>query len=172
MTNSRDGESGKSNVRRAIEAAEPAQATPSASGNVVPFQPFGRFFKVDESGIWKPASDAEKNAIWICAPMEVLAESRSHEGMGWGLLVRFADRDNNTKDLVIPRRLLAGDGAAVRELLADAGLAIGTSPRPDKRLLSCWGRHDLRHGQQACPAMAGIGLAASLSLCCRRALSA
>lgn len=127
MTKPDEGKTAKKKIKQAIEEARPATAAPSATSNVVPFQPFGRYFRQDEAGIWKPAADESKNAIWICAPLTVEAETRTHEALGWGLLVRFEDRDGNNKELVIPRRLLAGDGAAVRELLADAGLALGTS---------------------------------------------
>ncbi|MFZ6761316.1 DUF927 domain-containing protein [Pseudoroseomonas sp. WGS1072] len=121
-----DEKPGKSRIKAAIAEAKPAVST-ALSSNVVPMPSFGRHFRVDTEGIWKPSSDPDKAATWVCAPLEVVAETRSTEGLSWGLLLRFSDRDGVEKEVIVPRRLLAGDGAAVRELLADAGLVLGAS---------------------------------------------
>lgn len=133
---STDNKLGKRRVKAAIAEAKPASIAPSSS-NVVEWHGLGRFFKVDADGIWR---DTEKNPIWVCGPMRLLAETRSSDGNGWGLLVEFRDSDGKQKQLVIPRRALAGDGAMVREMLADGGLRLGVSPPARQALLELLGQ--------------------------------
>ena len=65
----------------------------------------------------------------------MLAETRDEAGGSWGLLLRVTDRDGVAHELAVSRRALAGDGVAVRELLADCGLSLNPAPPARQALL-------------------------------------
>lgn len=60
----------------------------------------------------------------LCAPVEVVGESRNLEGYGWGKLVRFTNRDGERREWILPAELFAGDGVELRKTLAALGLWI------------------------------------------------
>lgn len=70
----------------------------------------------------------------VCAPLNVVAETRNPNGEGWGLLIEWFDRDGTLHRQVLPKSMLAGDAAAVRERLLDGGLEIAPSKQARDRL--------------------------------------
>jgi putative DNA primase/helicase len=67
----------------------------------------------------------------LCAPVEVVGESRNLEGYAWGKLVRFTNRDGERREWILPAELFAGDGVELRKTLAALGLWLSpTAPRP------------------------------------------
>jgi uncharacterized protein (DUF927 family) len=65
----------------------------------------------------------------ICDCLDVLALARDPSNGGWGLLVKFADRDKVTHRLVIPARSFNGEGLEATGLLYDKGLYIAPGSR-------------------------------------------
>lgn len=90
----------------------------------------GRFIYDPKGGLWMKR-EGEKPPLWLSAPFEILAETRDTESRGWGLLIRFKNRDRVVHELALPKRIITGDGGEVRQLLADHGLALagGNSAR-------------------------------------------
>jgi hypothetical protein len=72
--------------------------------------------------------------IRICAPFEVLGESRNPGSLEWGKMLRFRDGDGKLHNRVVPNALLQGDPVNLCSLLANEGLAI--HPDHKKLLLS------------------------------------
>jgi uncharacterized protein (DUF927 family) len=70
----------------------------------------------------------------VCAPFEVLGESRNPGSLEWGKLLRFHDGDGKLHNRVVPNALLQGEPANLCSLLASDGLAI--HPDQKKLLLS------------------------------------
>ncbi|CCT60397.1 DUF927 domain-containing protein [Acetobacter pasteurianus] len=73
-----------------------------------------------EDGLPKPA-------IWICAPFEVVAETRDENGTGWGLLINWRDHDRRAHQWSIPRKMVHGEGKDIAGELEDAGLNCNIS---------------------------------------------
>ncbi len=106
---------GREAIRAAVEAAAPVVGTSFE-------MPHG--FEMRADGLWRvPASDKDM-PFRICGTFEVAAESRPENGDDWGLLLRWQDRDGTVHDWIMPRRLLAGEGVAVRERLTACGLFV------------------------------------------------
>ena len=73
---------------------------------------------------------------WICSPIEPLAFIRDMEGGGMALFLRVKScSDGDWHEATIPRKLLAGDGMKVRELLLSLGAQI-SMVRGDRDSLS------------------------------------
>jgi uncharacterized protein (DUF927 family) len=72
--------------------------------------------------------------IRICAPFEILGESRNPGSLEWGKMLRFHDGDGKLHNRVVPNALLQGEPAILCSLLASDGLAI--HPDQKKLLLS------------------------------------
>jgi putative DNA primase/helicase len=75
--------------------------------------------RVEKDGVeqWEP----------ICAPIEVIALSRSETSENWGRCVRFKDADGSTHHFSIPASMLAGEPNPPLQMLADAGLTFADS---------------------------------------------
>lgn len=90
----------------------------------------GSHFTCDDNGVWYHGLDNRgeaKRPQWVCTPLRVTAKVRDEYGHGWGLLLEFSDPLGAPKKWVLPTRMLAGDGVAIRENLFDAGLEMSTS---------------------------------------------
>lgn len=94
---------------------------------------------------------------WFCSQLEVVAETRSHEGEDWGRLLKIVDRDGRSKRWAMPMAMLAGDGVAYRDRLLSLGVELApgrfardalheyvATARPDRkaRCVSRVGWHD------------------------------
>lgn len=91
----------------------------------------GERFRVDEQGVYFTALDnegREKPPVWLCAPLQVTAQTRNAEGQNWGLLLEFTDPEGFKREWAMPKRMLAGDGTEFRATLLDMGLSISPSP--------------------------------------------
>lgn len=91
-------------------------------------------FHLDDRGVWFTATDRdgqEKPPRWLCAPLAVLARTRSDTAEGWGYLLRFSDPDGNEKTWAAPMAMFSGEGAEWAARLRDMGLrmASGTGAR-------------------------------------------
>jgi putative DNA primase/helicase len=88
----------------------------------VPYQtPHG--FEMRENGLYRDPGEG-KTPFRVCGPFEVLGETRPENGDAWGLLLRWKDRDGREHEWIMPRRLLAGEAAEVRQRFADCGLDV------------------------------------------------
>lgn len=91
--------------------------------------------RCDRPGVWyRPPNDADGNAkrpVWVCAPLQVTARTRTDDGNGWGVLLEFTDPDDKHKTWAMPSALLSGEGAEWAGRLRDMGLrmAPGRGPR-------------------------------------------
>jgi uncharacterized protein (DUF927 family) len=126
LTRKNGGEAGangsKANGKHvAIEAAITG-ATPAAG---VPYDmPFG--FEMRDTGLWRLPGE-KKVPFRICGKFEILGEARPENGDAWGLLLQWQDRDGTAHKWIMPRRLLAGEAAEVRQKFADCGLDVSGS---------------------------------------------
>ncbi len=86
-------------------------------------------FRMDAEGLWydqvnqtgdKPVLTATR----LSDPFDVLGEGRDVDGGDWSVVLRFRDRDNREKTVVVSRARLAGGGGEVRAELAYAGLIV------------------------------------------------
>jgi putative DNA primase/helicase len=82
----------------------------------------------------KGGGDASAEVTRICAPFEVIGESRNPGGRDWGKWIRFGDRDGRVHRRHVPDAHLHGDPAILCGPLAGEGLAI--SPNQQRLLLS------------------------------------
>lgn len=98
---------------------------------------YGGRFKVSEDGVFYHGVDETgepKRPIRVCSELHVKGLTRDQNDSSWGFLLEWPDPMGNMHTWSMPRRLLAGDGAAYREALLDMGLAIAPGPAP-KNLL-------------------------------------
>ncbi|MBB2170441.1 DUF927 domain-containing protein [Gluconacetobacter aggeris] len=79
-------------------------------------KPGGLFFRPEQTG------EDVKPDIWIAAPFDVVAETNDGDGFGWGLLIRWLDRDRREHQWAIPKRMVHGEGKDIAGELEDAGL--------------------------------------------------
>lgn len=101
-------------IRGAVTAA------PAALG--VPYKmPHG--FEMRTDGLYRDPGEG-KTPFRVCGPLEILGETRPEKGDAWGLLLRWLDRDGQAHEWIMPRRLLAGEAAEVRQRFADHGLDV------------------------------------------------
>lgn len=113
------GDDTKKSSRRhkAIEAA-----ITGAAPVVTPYEmPLG--FEMRPTGLWRVPGEG-KSPYRICGHFEIVAESRQEGSDDWGLLLRWQDRDGVVHDWIMPRRLLSGEAAEVRQRFADHGLDV------------------------------------------------
>lgn len=99
----------------------------SMLANAAPFEEmpkfvsFGRYL-MTEHGLYFSKEDGD--SVWLSAPFEVVAETRSSESENWGLLVRWKDADRRSHERAMPHELLAGSGDEIRRILLRQGLRM------------------------------------------------
>ncbi|MFT8484067.1 MAG: DUF927 domain-containing protein [Gluconobacter cerinus] len=81
----------------------------------------GLYFQSEGSG------DIMPPPIWIAAPFDVIAETNDGGGLGWGLLIRWQDRDSRVHEWSIPKKMVHGEGRDIAGELEDAGLNCSIS---------------------------------------------
>ncbi len=116
---------GEDFVLRLIEKAKPAQAKIPTS------------FRLSESGVYAIDPTGEKEDIFICSPLTIVAATRNQESEDWGRLLEFKDPDGLTHSWAMPMSLLAGDGSDYRSRLLSTGLMIAPS-RKARELLTTY----------------------------------
>jgi uncharacterized protein (DUF927 family) len=119
-----------------INAAPEGEAT-ERRDDAAPLPPG---FTLRRDGIFWQPDDPEKPLVHVCG--RLIAEARTHDGNGraWGVLLCWLDREGREHKWAMPLAMLAGDGAAVREHLLDAGLFVGAGARARALLLDFLGR--------------------------------
>ncbi|MBS0984234.1 DUF927 domain-containing protein [Gluconobacter cerinus] len=81
----------------------------------------GLYFQSEGSG------DIVPPPVWIAAPFDVIAETNDGGGFGWGLLIRWQDRDSRVHEWSIPKKMVHGEGRDIAGELEDAGLNCSIS---------------------------------------------
>jgi uncharacterized protein (DUF927 family) len=124
-----DGATTETLVRMLAEAAAlDAAATESAggarTGDRKPAMPPG--FSLTREGVFLRAADTEKPDVHVCGPLEVVATTHDGTGNGWGVLLRWPDKDGAAHEWAMPLAMLAGDGTEVRARLLDGSLFVAT----------------------------------------------
>jgi uncharacterized protein (DUF927 family) len=79
----------------------------------------------------RPDDDAP---TFVSGELRVAALTHDGAGNAWGRLLRWRDADGRPHEWAMPAALLAGDGAAIRERLLDAGLALGPTRKAREAL--------------------------------------
>jgi putative DNA primase/helicase len=79
----------------------------------------------EEPGVYHEVLD-RKEAEWVrvCAPLEVLANTRDADSGNWGRVVSFEDRDGVPHEWTVPIDMAHGDGGELARTLAKLGLDI------------------------------------------------
>jgi putative DNA primase/helicase len=116
---------------KALRKAIGRSATPYDPGPA--YISYGRF-TMTKDGLTVEGKATGGVPIRICAPFEILGESRNPGSFEWGKRLRFHDGDGKLHDRVVPNALLQGEPVVLCSLLASEGLAI--HPDHKGRLLS------------------------------------
>lgn len=94
-------------------------------------------FKLDAQGVWHSKSDdreLQRPPAFVCAPLQVKAQTRDGKSEEWGRLLSWTDNDGKPHLWPMPLPLLEGDGAEVRRVLAGKGLLIAQSKQAREQL--------------------------------------
>jgi hypothetical protein len=67
---------------------------------------------------------SHKQPVWVCSPLQIVANTRDGQGSEWGRLLVWADRDGREHRWAMPMGLLASDGADLRRYLLSEGMTI------------------------------------------------
>ncbi|MBP0493989.1 DUF927 domain-containing protein [Pararoseomonas indoligenes] len=113
--------------RRREDATTTRRKAPPEPGEVR--WPHG--FDMERDGLY--ADQGEAGSVWLCAPLEVLGEGRDAAGEGWGLWLRWKDRDGRIHTWPMPARLLVTAPGELEAALLERGLRV--SPNPAARML-------------------------------------
>lgn len=84
-------------------------------------------FDMNAGGLWRSSFDRDGNTkgpTQISGPFAVLAHGRDQDSEGWGLLLRWRDREGVPHEWFMPQAMLAGEAAELRARLQDGGLYI------------------------------------------------
>jgi uncharacterized protein (DUF927 family) len=71
----------------------------------------------------------EEEAVFVCSPLYVVAQTRDDRSRYWGRQLRWRDNDNVDHQWAMPMAALAGDCAELRSRLLSEGLIVGTDKR-------------------------------------------
>ncbi|MCG7360827.1 DUF927 domain-containing protein [Roseomonas sp. ACRSG] len=108
--------------RRTEAAAEHRAKAPPTKGEVR--WPYGTVMRRD--GLHADAGEA--GLLWLAAPFEVLGEARDAGGNGWGLWLRWNDRDGRSHTWPMPARLLMTAPGELEAALVERGLRVAAEP--------------------------------------------
>jgi hypothetical protein len=108
------------------EAAARAAPMPEAGAVIWP-----AWIRHRPEGLYADAGE-DAPPLWLAGPFEVAGECRGRDGNGWGLWLRWRDRESRVKAWAMPARLLmVGPGELEAELVS-RGLRV--SPDPAARM--------------------------------------
>jgi uncharacterized protein (DUF927 family) len=117
-------------------AAQPIADGP-AEGLTLPHG-FQMRMQARQPGLWfypEPnGKDDDPPPVFVAAPFEVLGEANDGTGHGWGMVVRWQDRDDRAHRWSVPQRMAHGDGGVLAGEFHDAGLVCGTGGRAHELL--------------------------------------
>ena len=116
-----------------VNAQELPQSLPQL-GQKVSFRIF-RATKGHKDGVHFMGDDPEKPPLWICGPLEIVADTRDTTGNNWGRLLSFHDRDNKAHTWAMPMSLLKSDGVELRGELLSQGLELANTATARKLLM-------------------------------------
>lgn len=88
-------------------------------------------FELTATGLYRvfPAKDGKPpSAQRLSGAFGVLAEGRDSDNEGWGLLLRWYDRDGQLHEMIAPRAMMAGEAGELRGRLASGGLYLAPHP--------------------------------------------
>jgi hypothetical protein len=126
------GAHGDDPLAKILDSARPTVASCDYGG--------GRF-EVTDKGVSSVGPDDKegnpKPAVWICAPLHIVATTRDGKSSEWGCLLEWRDRDGVCHQWAMPNELLQGDGVDVRRELARQGLSISPG-KPARDLLATY----------------------------------
>ncbi len=112
---------------------ETATAMPSHQSVKLFETPMGDY-RLDEQGVHFLRSTAKSECWeWICAPLTILAETRSTANKNWGRLVEFHDADGVRHQVVLS--LTSLQSSSFLSQLADKGLRISPSLAHREKLM-------------------------------------
>lgn len=115
--------------RAAAFVAERARVIDTdAPGTVMPFG-----FENASDGLYYV--EGENRRIFLCGRIKVLARTRDGGSYSWGLLLSWRDDDGVEHRWAMPRAMLAGDGASIREYLFERGLQLSMETKAKGLLL-------------------------------------
>jgi putative DNA primase/helicase len=77
------------------------------------------------AGVYAIGKEGE---VWICGPLEVIAQTRDESGNEWGRLNGWRDNDGRTHLWAMPMHMLAGSGDELRAELLRGGLILSSHP--------------------------------------------
>jgi len=97
--------------------------------------PLLEHYRLDDSGLYYEDPNARWPAIKICNPIQVVADTRTRTGDGWGRLLEWHDADDRLHRWPMPLSLAVADGVDVRKRLADGGLVVSPGSRVTEHLL-------------------------------------
>lgn len=66
--------------------------------------------------------------VWLTAPFKVMGEARGADGTGWGLWLRWRDREGRITAWLMPARLLMVAPGELEAQLVDRGLRVSADP--------------------------------------------
>lgn len=126
--------------RRRKDAAASIRGAPAATGGKdrPPLHTEVDGFEMARDGLYRvfPAKDGKPpSAQHLSGPFEILAEGRDGDNEGWGLLLRWRDRDGQSHEWIAPRAMMAGEAAELRGRLASGGLYLAPHPGARQALL-------------------------------------
>ena len=95
-----------------------------------------RYDKRDSIEFLLPRKTEDEDEVWawLCSPLEVLAETRSEDEKGWGLLVRVKTPDGLWHTQAVPRALFLAESGEVFSMLFNLGLKITPAKAGKERL--------------------------------------
>jgi hypothetical protein len=89
-------------------------------------------FEMREDGLHCHKGSGERAyTVWICAPFEIIGESRDPDRGGWGLFIRWRDDDGRTHTDIVNLSESQSEPGKLCAKLADAGLRIDPAQQKD-----------------------------------------
>lgn len=86
------------------------------------------YFEVTEDGVWFVKDNNEdKQKLFICSPIIVLAKTRDDSSNSWGRLLQWLDDAGMLHTWAMSMQHFQTDGAEIRKALADQGVTISVN---------------------------------------------
>lgn len=86
------------------------------------------YFEVAEDGVWFfKDNNEDKQKLFICSPLIVLAKTRDDSSNGWGRLLQWLDDAGVLHTWAMPMQHFQTEGAEIRKALADQGVTISVN---------------------------------------------